>query len=269
MRLSNFREVDDSMKRFVLLLPSAIKPPTEMPFLTLRNDKERLRQTIQALRYWSRYQNRVDFEFIVIIGDNTGAANLIRQKAQKYFSRDNLVVMDIPMPDSQTIARGKGAAETSSMLFMLNNFEFRKTDYVGKMTGRQRCANAFDLFLSLEKLPNFSAWPRPDLKTIDSRFYIGSAEYLKQILPIIYNETDDMQGIFVEELYATYGIWGNREGFELFRYEPSILGQAGTTGTKLSSFSEANMVAILVKTRNWLRTHLTFIQPSYKRKNRE
>ena len=266
MHLSNFKEADKLMKRFVLLLPSAIKPPTEMPYLTLRNDKVRLMQTIRALRYWSRYQDRDDFEFKVIVGDNTGSANLIREKAQKYFSEDNLIVMDVPIPDPQTIARGKGAAETSSMLFMLNNFEFLNTDYVGKMTGRQTCANAIDLFLSLERLPNFSAWPRPDLKTVDSRFYIGSAEYLKQILPIIYSETDDVRGLFVEELYATYGIWGNREGFELFRHEPSILGQAGTTGTKLSSFSEANMVATVVKMRNWLRAHLTFIQPSYKRK---
>lgn len=254
------------MKRFILLLPSAIRPPSAMPYLTLRNDAERLKQTIRALKYWSRYQNRNDFEFIVIVGDNTGAANAIREKAENFFSRGNLIVMDVPSPDSQTIARGKGAAETASMLYMLGNFEYRTTDFVGKMTGRQRCSNAIDLFLSLEGHPNFSAWPRPDLKTVDSRFYIGTPQYLTEMLPMIYRETDDIKGIFVEELYATYGIWGNKEGFELFKHEPAILGQAGTTGTKLSPFSEANMVGMLVKSRKWLRSKLGFIKPSYKRK---
>lgn len=251
------------MRRLVLLLPSAIKPPTDMPFLTLRNDSQRLQQTVKALKYWSRYQNREDFDFIVIVGDNTGSANLIREKTSKFFSHQKLIFMDVPVPDPTVIARGKGAAETAAMLFMLDNFDFRDDDVVGKMTARQICSNGIDLFLSLETIPNFAAWPRPNLDTVDSRFYLSRASYLKKILPVIFQETDDLHGLFVEELYATYGIWANRGGFELFKHEPAILGQAGTTGTKLSIFSEANLISILVRLRKWLRVQLPFIKPSY------
>lgn len=257
------------MSRLVLLLPSAIKPPVDMPYLTLRNDSDRLNQTIKALKFWSRYQNRNDFEFKVVVGDNTGCSELILESASKYFTPGNLIVMDVPVPGSSIVARGKGAAETAAMLHMLENFDFQENDVVGKMTGRQICSNAIDLFLALESQPDFAAWPRPDLRTVDSRFYLGSANFLKATLPKVFDETDDLKGIFVEELYASYGIWANRDGFELFKHEPAILGQAGTTGTKLSPLSEANMIAYLVKIRKWLRTNLTFIQPSYKKtKNR-
>lgn len=248
-----------------MLLPSAIKPPIDMPFLTLRNESHRLSQTVKALKYWSRYQNRKDFELVVIVGDNTGAAKLIEEKSRNFFSEGNLIVLDVPVPDSEVVARGKGAAETAALMFMLENYDFSEDVVVGKMTGRQVCSNAIDLFLSLETLPNFAAWPRPNLESVDSRFYLGSARYLKSVLPVIFRETDDLKGIFVEDLYAKYGIWENRGGFELFKHEPAILGQAGTTGTKLSKFSEANLVAMLVRLRKWLRVHLPFIQPSYMR----
>jgi hypothetical protein len=190
---------------------------------------------------------------------------VIYQKASKFYKPGNLTVLDVPTPSEETIIRGKGAAETAAMQFMLENFSFQLDDVVGKMTGRQICSNAIDIFLALESTPSFAAWPRPNLESIDSRFYLANPIYLRELLKSVFAETDDMKGIFVEELYARFGLWNNRTGFELFKYEPAILGQAGTTGTKLSSLSEANMIAKLVKIRKWLRANISIIQPSYVR----
>ena len=251
------------MRRLVLLLPSAVKPPETIPYLTLRNEDERLDQTIKALKYWSKYQNRKDFELQVVIGDNTGFAEVISQKASKFYSPGKLTVIDVPSPSEEVVCRGKGAAETAAMQFMLEKFTFQAGDLVGKMTGRQICSNAVDIFLALEGEPHFAAWPRPNLESIDSRFYLANPLYLSELLKSVFLETDDLKGIFVEELYARFGLWNNRSGFELFKYEPAILGQAGTTGTKLSRLSEANMISKLVKVRKWLRTNISVIQPSY------
>ena len=257
------------MKKLVLLLPSAVNPPSSMPFLTLRDEDARLKQTIRALKYWSRFQNHKSVSLRVVIGDNTGGADQLSMNCMKFFAPGNLTVMDVPPPAQETINRGKGAAETSAMLYMLQNYSFEAGDTVGKMTGRQICTNAIDIFESLETRPKFAAWPRPNLETVDSRFYLGDPDYLLDILRIIYEETDDIQGLFVEELYARHCLWKNRGGFELFKYEPAILGQAGTTGTKLSPLSEANLIAVLVKLRKWLRKNVSFIQPKYVRLNRK
>jgi len=257
------------VKKLVLLLPSAIKPPSSIPFLALRDEGARLRQTIRALKYWSRFQNHKSVDVRVVIGDNTGSADILAQKCMKFFKPGNLTVMDVPPPEQETILRGKGAAETAAMLFMLQNYSFEPGDIVGKMTGRQICTNAIDIFESLETKPKFAAWPRPNLETVDSRFYLGDPDYLREILESIFRETDDLQGLFVEELYARFCLWDNRGGFELFKYEPAILGQAGTTGTKLSPLSEANLIAILVRLRKWLRKNVSFIQPKYVRLNRK
>lgn len=258
------------MRRLILLLPSAIKPPSSIPFLTLRNENERLDQTLKALKYWSKFQNRKDFDFKVVIGDNTGYADVLYQKASRFYGPGNLTVVNVPSPSEEIIVRGKGAAETAAMQFMLENFTFQLGDVVGKMTGRQICSNAIDLFLALESTPRFAAWPRPNLESIDSRFYLADPVYLSEVLKSVFAETDDLEGIFVEELYARFALWNNRNGFELFKYEPAILGQAGTTGTKLSPLSEANMIAKLVKIRKWLRANVSIIQPSYvKLKNKK
>jgi hypothetical protein len=86
------------------------------------------------------------------------------------------------------------------------------------------------------------------------------------VLPEIANGTDDLKGIYVENLYSQWCLWGNRGGFARFDHEPGILGQSGTTGTQLSVLSESVLVGYLVKFRRLLRTKLSWIQPSYTKK---
>jgi hypothetical protein len=86
------------------------------------------------------------------------------------------------------------------------------------------------------------------------------------VLPEIAEATDDPKGIYVENLYAQLCIWENREGFTRLEHEPGILGQAGTTGTRLSVLSESVLIGYLVKYRRLLRVKLSWIQPSYAKK---
>jgi hypothetical protein len=239
--------IDNAKPRFTLLLPSAIQPPKDMPYLTLRNSQERLDQTLKALRYWSKFQNDRRFRLRVVIGDNTGFAKTIEARARKFYNQGVLICMDVPEPTKELVSLGKGAAETAALKYLLLNLDFEKNEFVAKMTGRQICLNAFDLFDDDVRTGSFAAWPRPDLRTIDSRFYIAKPDYLLSIMDFMLMSTNDLLGIFVEQLYADLGIWENQSGFRIFKHEPAIQGQAGTTGTKISRFTEA--VVIMHATR--------------------
>lgn len=252
-----------------ILLPSAVEPPSSMPFLALRDKSARYEQTIKALKFWSSFQTLEGFEVKVVIGDNTGWSDRLYKGAQKHYAEGSLFSVDVPAPNDDVIQRGKGAAETDSLLWMLRQIDIPDSALVIKMTARQYCVNAADLLVHMPSESNFAAWPRPFLDSIDSRFYIGRAGYLRKVLPVVSKETDDLKGIFVEHLYAQLCIWDNRGGYVRLEHEPGILGQAGTTGTQLSRLSESVLIAYLVNFRRFLRLRLTWIQPKYARKGRK
>jgi hypothetical protein len=249
-----------------ILLPSAVEPPLNMPFLALRDKTARFDQTIKALRFWSKFQDLNGLDVKVVIGDNTGWSDRLFQSSKKNFHSGNLISVDVPSPSVDVILRGKGAAETESLICMLTEVNIPDDALVVKMTARQYCVNAAELLIQVPTNANFAAWPRPFLDSIDSRFFVGRAAYLRKVLPEIAEATDDPKGIYVENLYAQLCIWENRDGFTRLEHEPGILGQAGTTGTRLSVLSESVLIGYLVKYRRLLRVKLSWIQPSYAKK---
>jgi hypothetical protein len=253
-------------RQLFILLPSAVEPPSNMPFLALRDPSVRFKQTLKALRFWSKFQNLDGFDVNVVIGDNTGWSKRLFQSASKGYRDGSLIFVEVPRPLDEVILRGKGAAETEALIFMLNQVQIPQEAFVIKMTARQYCVNAADLLVRIPATANFAAWPRPFLDSIDSRFFIGRAAFLREVLPIIANGTDDMSGAYVENLYAQICIWDNRHGFVRLDHEPGILGQAGTTGTQLSILSESVLIGYFVAFRNLLRTKFFWIQPRYARK---
>jgi hypothetical protein len=249
-----------------ILLPSAVEPPSLTPYLVLRDKSTRFQQTIKALAFWSKLQKLDFYDIKVVIGDNTGWSERLFQKAKHRYQEGKLISIEVPQPDDEVILRGKGAAETEALIHMLKSVEIFDDAIIIKMTARQYCVNAIDLLYRFPQTAEFSAWPRQFLESIDSRFFIARAGYLRTMLPKIASEANDLNGVFVENLYAKYCIWGNKNGYARFDHEPGILGQAGTTGTQLSILSEAVLVGYLVNFRRFLRTRLSWIQPKYARR---
>jgi len=247
-----------------LIMPSAVAPSTKTPFQALVDPKIRLAQTVKAVRFWTNLAEKLDFQIVVV--DNTGYAEAIKvglpassRESQK------LQIIDLPVISDADIARGKGAGETSTLISGLNHLNLHENAVVAKVNARYITTNGIFLIDEIDSEFDFAAWPRPRLDSIDSTFFAGKVQFLREAFQFVYAETDDLQEKFVENLYADYSIRNSNCNFVRFNYSPAIKGQSGTTGSKASLLNEFRLVSFVVRFRKRIRETFKFIKPKYQR----
>lgn len=234
-----------------LIMPSAIAPSEKTPHQALVNPKVRLRQTVQAVSHWVRLAEKEEFQ--VLVADNTNFGEIIRDSLPKRVANSKcLKVIDVPLIDEKDIRRGKGAGETSTLISALTFLDLPGNSNVAKVNARYRTSNGLFLVQRLSDDFDFAAWPRRDLLSVDTTFFVGKASFLTDAFDFVYRETDDLVGNFVELLYSDYSIRNSSCNFERFDFPPAVIAQSGSTGAKTHFFGEARVVSMVVKLRSAL-----------------
>ena len=247
-----------------LIMPSAVAPSPDTPFQALTDPITRLSQTVKAVSYWVKLAEKRNFQVLVV--DNTNYAHAIRNSlSSKISASTKLQIIDVPPISENDIRRGKGAGETSTLIAGLSFLNLPPEANVAKVNARYITTNGYFLIDELEDDFEFAAWPRPHLDSVDTTFFVGKANYLERAFAFVYEETNDLQEKFVENLYADYSIRNPQCNYVRFSYCPAIKGQSGTTGSNASPLNEFRMVSILVRVRKSLRLALHFIKPKYQR----
>lgn len=234
-----------------LIMPSAVAPSPDTPFQALVDPKIRLRQTVGAINYWVRRANKYGFKIMVV--DNTNFAEQIKDALPKRTLNSPLLqIHDVPQLTLKDIRRGKGAGETSTLIQGLAQLDLPGDAIVAKVNARYKTTNGLYLIDELESDFDFAAWPRPNLESVDTTFFVGKARFLKLAFFHVYEETDDLKEHFVEKLYANYSIRNPECRFQRFSYCPAVIAQSGSTGRKTHPLNESRLVSGLVRSRKLL-----------------
>jgi hypothetical protein len=248
----------------VLLMPSAVAPSADTPFQALIDPDIRFKQTVSSIKRWAKLAEKN--EFVIVVADNTGYASRIQDAVAGFTPGLQIQVIDVPRPTAESTSRGKGAGESESLLYALQQLKLDPESIVAKVNARYYTTNGLFLISEIENDFDFAAWPRPQLDTVDTTFFVGKAGFLETSIARIAVEVDDLREQFVEVLYADYSIRNLDCKFVRFNYPPATLGQSGTTGAVASRWNEQRTVSLVVRIRSWVRNKLYFIQPGYKRK---
>ena len=247
-----------------LLMPSAVAPSPDTPFQVLLDSRIRLKQTLRAISFWVCQAEKFDFKVMVV--DNTNFANAIKVALPKrVLNSFNLEIHDVQPISPQDISRGKGAGETSTLIAGLNLLNLPGNGIVAKVNARYITTNGLYLINELDENFDFAAWPRPRLNAVDTTFFVGRVDFLHKAFKYVYQETDDLKGNYVENLYADYSIRNPDCRYERFSYSPAIKGQSGTSGSKASALSESRIVSCVVRGRRTILKLASFIKPIHQR----
>lgn len=231
-----------------LIMPSAVAPSEMTPHQVLIDPNVRLKQTVQAVSHWVRRAEKQEFR--VLVADNTNFGEVIRDSLPKSIAKSKFLrVIDVPPISDFDVRRGKGAGETSTLIAALKDLELPDSTNVAKVNARYKTSNGLYLINKLSNDFDFAAWPRQDLASVDTTFFVGKASFLSEAFEYVYRETDDLAGKFVEILYSNYTIKNPSCKFERFDFSPAVIAQSGSTGAKTHLLGEARLVSSAVKLR--------------------
>jgi hypothetical protein len=181
----------------------------------------------RAIVSWTRVARRLGMRLVVAENSGYGAARLV--------STSSVVPLDIPIPPSAVLERGKGAAEALIVRGALDQLELANGSRVVKATGRLRLSNPRS---SLRALPH-SAFVRISLDDAlgqaDTRCFAARLDVITALLDGIEDEIDDDRGVYIE--HAAYrrlrhSIDAGEAVFDRFPREPRIRGVSGTSNQR-------------------------------------
>lgn len=245
-----------------LIVTSAINPPDNMPFLSLRDPKKRLLQTYCGLIRWIQ-------ETIIkniVLCDNSGAKDAFGEIA--YLAKQHnksLEVLVFEGNQEQACIRGKGYGEGEIMKYVMEHSRLLHDDATFyKITGRifvegfntlhHNYANksvVFAIHLHNWRLMNVLlrftskdariSYCRRHIGTsyLETTFYKCTKQYYMKNLMDQFQQVDDRRGYYLEHALLSSLL---ERDFDVFSKHPCIVGYSGSNGQLYGSVDYSNKV---------------------------
>lgn len=211
------------------IVTGTIKPAVQMEKLVIRDEKKRLRQYKDSLRFL--LESETFSKIIFCENSNYGVGQFydLVQAAQK--RGIDLELMSFQGDTENVCIYGKGYGEGEIMEYIFSNSKLlQEENYFIKITGRLKVDNGNELVRRLRESRTYFNIPNRTIKGFyDTRIYGMPTQQFKDFFLYAYHHVRDRQGIFLEVVYTkilqNYGI----RVYNFPRY-PRIVGVSGSNG---------------------------------------
>jgi hypothetical protein len=236
----------------LLIITSCIKVNNKIPFLTVKNENDRLNQYIETL-VWAFTNTPFDK---IIYCDNSGISLdelknklSITQKLSKQTGK-RFELLGFQGNLKQVYLKGKGYGEGEIIDYVYKNSQLLKSETVYyKITGRLTINNILTLIKN-KQTENIFLF-RANAKYVDTRFYCLKISDYKKYFRNVYKLTNDSNGYYLEHVYYDT-LNNNKISYRRFLAEIEFRGISGSTGEIYNTLN----------TTHWLKSFI-FSSPLY------
>lgn len=238
----------------LLVITGCIKVDDAIPYVTIRNTKERLNDYIRTIRWAVEETSFTD----IIFGDNSNydlenvpELSELRIKCVDYKKRLECYSFEGNTQAAQQYGKGYGEGEILSYLYKHSEL-MRKYPYYYKITGRLTIENIMKVSLS-EKAENVFIFD-VGLGNVDTRFYKLKMSDYRKFFQNAYLKVNDSENRFLEYVYYDV-LYANKLGFKRFSRSLEFRGKSGTSGTEYCQSYQENVICE--------RIYLSFLYSTY------
>lgn len=218
----------------LLLITGCINVHKNMPYLTVRNIEQRLKEYYNTIRWAITETN---FDKIVFCENSnykidTDEFVKLASNANKKFE-----YLTFAGDTYQSNKKGKGYGEGEIVKFAIAKSKLLADEKkFFKITGRLKVLNIDSLVQNTNR--NYFMIRR-NLKQVDTRIYCIDKEIFLKILVNTYVHVDDNNGRYLEHVYYD-ALKTNKVRFRTFYHRPLFSGVSGTTGKKYDDKAKRN-----------------------------
>lgn len=214
----------------LLILTGAIQPATT-EMLVITDVQERRQQYIDSIRFFIESKA---FDRIIFCENSNYGINDFQELIELAKTMDmELEVLSFQGNARETEIHGKGYGEGEIMKYVFDHsLLIRGESYFMKITGRLKIDNIKSIVAHMYtdrfyfNVPN-----RTHREMYDTRIYGMPAQIFKTKFIDIYNEVNDREGRYLENIYTSV-ITANKIKIRNFPRFPRIIGVSGSTGAE-------------------------------------
>lgn len=211
------------------IVTGTIKPSAQMGQLVLRDEKERLKQYAEGLRFL--LDSGVFSRLVFCENSNYGTEELYDLAEIAREKGIELELLSFQGDTESICIHGKGYGEGEIMEYVFSNSRLLpKETYFVKITGRLKVDNGKELVNQLLESRTYFNIPNRTIKNFyDTRIYGMPIQQFKDFFLYAYHQVMDEQGIFLEIVYTKI-LQGN--GIKVYNFPryPRIKGMSGSGG---------------------------------------
>lgn len=211
------------------IITGTIRPPQQMRQLILRDEKERLRQYEESVRFF--LDSGAFSKVIFCENSNYGLKGLSYLLDIATKNRIELELLSFQGNTEKSSIHGKGYGEGEIMEYVFSHSKIADSEtYFVKITGRLKVDNIKDIVTHIDQSRIYFNIPNRTRRDIyDTRFYGMPSDQFKKLFVGIYGRVMDDQGVFLEKLY-TQIILDKKINVTNFPRYPRIVGVSGSGG---------------------------------------
>lgn len=213
----------------LLILTGTIRPAKETEFLALRDEKERLRQYEESIRFFIRTEA---FSKIIFCENSNYGAEKLSYLAEEAKERQvSLEILSFKGDAGQAKIHGKGFGEGEIMQHLFQNSVLLEGEsFFVKVTGRLKVDNIKDIVSKIKEGQCYFNIPnRTHREMYDTKIYAMPVKLFYGRFLNVYDRVEDSKGIYLEKVYTAvireHGI--RVKNFPRF---PRVTGVSASTG---------------------------------------
>ncbi len=212
------------------IITGTINPPQQMGQLALRDEKERLRQYEESIRFFLKSGAFSKIAFCE--NSNYGAEGFSHLFEIAEREGIELELLSFQGNTQKSCIHGKGYGEGEIMEYVFSHSEIvHGESYFVKITGRLRVDNMKDIVFRMDESRTYFNIPNRTIRDIyDTRIYGMSVEQFKRFFINAYDQVTDNEGLFLESVYTRI-IQNNKIKIYNFPRYPRLVGISGSGGT--------------------------------------
>ncbi len=211
-----------------LVMTACIAPSAQVKALTVRDEKERRKQYLEAARF---YIEKTRIQHIVFC-DNSDAEEIGLLKKLAKENRKQFEWLRYQGDEKKAKEQGKGYGEGEILTYVLQNSKLLQgCRYMAKVTGRLKVRNMDMVIRLLDGSGNYfnSYVDQRNRFFIDTRFFVVSLRDYESFLKDCYQSVNDSRGFYLENSVAR-AVRKKRVAYHVFPVALDIEGVSGTSG---------------------------------------
>lgn len=218
------------------IITGTINPPQQMGQLTLRDEKERLRQYEESIRFF--LESGAFSKIVFCENSNYGAERFSRLFEIAESRGIELEFLSFQGDGKESCIHGKGYGEGEIMEYVFSHSAVARGEtYFVKITGRLKVDNIRDIVIRIDQNKTYFNIPNRTKRDIyDTRLYGMPVGQFRCLFINAYDQVMDNEGIFLERVYTRL-LQENKIRVHNFPKYPRFVGISGSGGA-IYSYTE-------------------------------
>lgn len=213
----------------LLIITGTIAPASEMKFLELRDEGERLKQYKESINFF--VESGAFSKIVFCENSNYGTEKLADLTEKAKLHKVELELLSFQGNAEQVKLHGKGFGEGEIMEYVFKKSRLLEEEKVFmKITGRMTVDNVADIVSRMkENTCYFNIPNRTHREMFDTRMYVMTTDLFRKLFLHSYDEVMDDVGWYLEKVYTAI-LLKNKISVKNFPKYPRIVGMSASTG---------------------------------------